>query len=529
MVLAAAFVGGVAGRSAVAAPEPYAGGTGRKIIDPLPLEQPSVPKVRRRTNNEIDNFIAAGWVDLGITPANLTGDMEFARRVYLDIAGVIPTEGQLRSFRDTSVNRREKLVDTLLASTRYADHWSTVWGDLLREVTNIRGAKPFAFRDYIRNSLRENKPYDQWVREMIAASGTVYDDPGVMFALRSRADADELTIGITQVFLGVQLKCAQCHDHPFEPWKQDDYNGMRDFVGDVRTRRVASEEVQVGNNVVTRPVFEVFDGGPGDGRFMTGAKSFAGRGRAGLADLVTQRQNPYFARVAVNRVWAKLFGEGIVHPPDAFSVENPPSHAALLDWLAVEFIEHGYDLKHIIRLICNSRTYQLASYGGRRPAEVPERGRFFERMGLRRMTAEQLHDSVLVSSGLTMSGRRRDTPAIERRYPPRAGSFLNTLGCHDRQTISERVTDATIQQALALLNGGFLNRAVRMHETHPVRIWLTGGVGHARAVERLFMHTLGREPSAREKRWAVDAADSEAGWSDLHWALINTREFMFIR
>ncbi len=512
----------------VAEPPAYSGDS-EKLIAPLPLEKPSVPDASGRLNNEIDQFIANRWSDRGVRSAPLCDDLTFVRRVYLDIAGVIPNIRQVNAFKGEGYNRRSKLIDELLGSDRYADHWSTFWGDLLRERTRIRGADPFAFRDYIRDALAKNRPYDQWVREMVAAEGTPIDNLAAAFVLTNGDDRDELTISTTQVFMGVQLKCAQCHDHPFEAWKQSDYEGMRAFFDGTRRRIAVDEEVERNGRKVRRRIFEVIDRDRGTGRFVTEATSGKGRGRQGLADLLTDRWNPYFARTAVNRLWAKLFGAGLVSPPDGFSPMNPPSHPDLLDWLAVEFVENGYDLKSMIRLMCNARTYQLASHGGRRPGEIPDHERLFEKMSLRRMTAEQLHDSLLVTTGLIGSNRRALQPAIEQNHPPRPGSFLATFGAHDRRTIHERSTDATIPQALTLLNGPFINRAVRMHERHPTRLWLDMGVSRQETMNALFLNTLTREPTGQERKFALEIAQNAEGWSDVHWALINTPEFMFIR
>ncbi len=522
------LVFGLVSVALLAAPPKYTG-TADKLIAPLPLEKPRAPEASGKSNNDIDKFIARRWSDRKIKPAPLCDDLTFVRRAYLDIAGVIPNVKQIRAFKDLGYKKRSKLIDQLLESDRYADHWAAFWGDLLREQTRVRGADPFVFRDYIRDALSKNKPYDVWVREMITADGTSVDNPATTYLLANGENHDELTISTTQVFMGVQLKCAQCHDHPFEAWKQTDYEGMRDFFKGTRRRIAINEEVVRNGRTVRRRIAEVFERNRGKGTFVTGTESSEGRGRDGLADLLTDRRNPYFARTAVNRLWAKLFGEGIVSPPDGLSPMNPPSHPELLDWLAVEFIENGYDLKHMIRLMCNARTYQLASHGGRRPGDIPDHDRLFDRMAMRRMTAEQLHDSLLVTSGILDAQRRRFQPAIEKAYPPRPGSFLATFNAHDRETIHERSADATIPQVLTLLNGDLINRAVNMHRRHPVRIWLEKGVSKGEVLDGLFLNTIGRKPNAHERKVAMQAAVDANGWSDVHWALINTPEFMFIR
>jgi hypothetical protein len=508
-----------------------------KIIAPLPAEPPAPPKTSGPANNDIDRFIAARWAEFQASPAKLTDDYTFIRRVFLDIAGVIPTLEEVGRFTDSRKRvDRPKVVDYLLNSPRYADHWTSFWGDLLCEETNIEGAEPFAFRDYIRESLTANKPYDAWVREMITADGKIDDTPSGAFILRQRARPEELTIAVSQVFLGTQLKCAQCHDHPFEPWKQTDFTGMEAFWKGTQIKTAEVKKIETPKGTRERRVMEVAQRAKarGEGKFITGQMSESGGGREALAELITRRENPYFARVAVNRLWAKLMGTGLVNPPDGFSPRNPPSHPELLDYLAVNFVEGGYDLKSVIRLICNSRTYQLESKGGRR-GQAPDDVVLFEKMQLRRLTAEQLHDSVLLWCGQLGNEKSRQKPAIEARYPAPPESFLATFGSHDRQTIHERDADMTIPQALELLNGRFVNQAARVDNNHPVRAWVRAGDAPGVVARKLFMQTLTREPTESELSTVLQCVgrsqDDAAwtAWADVHWALINTREFAFIR
>ncbi|MCG3131820.1 MAG: hypothetical protein FLDDKLPJ_02630 [Phycisphaerae bacterium] len=555
------------GRSPVVAGTDYATSpTARKIIDPLPLEPPEPPTVTIETANAIDRFIAKRWQEAGLRPVKLADPFDYIRRVTLDLVGRIPTFEEVDAYVSGPRKDRDlNLVNRLLASREYAEHWAIFWGDLLLEQYRIDGVENNAYREFILKSLEENKPYDRWVREMIAARGMVRDNPAAAFILRHKADPDELTIAATQVFLGTQLKCAQCHDHPFEAWKQTDFIGMRDFWGSTRRRLGRVETVTNRDGREEQVRYDQIVSGPAaGGAFLTGAASEKGGGVDGLADLITARDNPYFARVAVNRLWAKMFGRGLVEPVDGFKPDNPPSHPELLDHLAWEFITHDYDLKHILRLIALSRTYHLDTAG---PPAAPSRsasrgvagtqagGPFFERMPLRRMTAEQLHDSIIVATGLDRRGGRgagnpRESDgdrmtggqtgetrfAIDIRYPAPGGSFLSTFGSHDRNTIHERDPAATIPQALALLNGELLNDAVQLHDGHPVRRWLRRGDSVEMALRRLWVHTVTREPTPAELSTATryinaDRRESaiERAFADVHWALINTREFMFIR
>jgi hypothetical protein len=308
---------------------------------------------------------------------------------------------------------------------------------------------------------------------------------------------------------------------------------MRNFWNATRRRRAETSEVESRNGTREIQLLEVLDRPKvkPNGECFTGRTSQKGRGRDALADLVTRRDNPFFARAAVNRIWAKLMGAGLVEPVDGFSASNPPSHPELLDWLAVEFVEHNYSLKHIIRVICNSQAYQRQSTGGRH-GNAPSDLRLFEKMPLRRMTAEQLHDSILAACGAwNLNDRSRWAPAIEKRYPANPNEFLATFGTHDRASIHERDTDLTIPQALELLNGDFLNAAIGWHGGNPIRDWADTGASADVAIERLFYATLTRKPDRRERRIIAEYISKNPGrdgWSDLLWTMINTREFMFI-
>lgn len=522
----------------------------QRILPPLPKERPIPPEIKFgvfKPFNAIDNFILKELQVRKIRPSELCNDWDFARRSSLDLVGVIPTAIDLQTYLGwPAKERRRKWIDFLLAQTQYADHWTIFWGDLLREQGRVRGAPPNSLKDFLHKCVAENRPYDQWVRELITASGPSEQNPATAFILRDRADPDFMTISVTQSFMGIQLKCAQCHDHPFEWWTNSQFKGMNGFWTGTRPRPYRMESRETPKGKIERPLLEVFSReGRAAGQFVTGATSDKGAGREGLADLLTRRDNPFFARVAVNRLWEKLMGVGLVNPTDNFSVLNPPSHPQLLDWLAMEFVDSGYDLKHMLRLIALSRTYQQTSRRDVKrlpPAksvkkaedqkeEVP--GALYDCMLLRRMTAEQIHDSILAATGRYFSDRRAFQPAIEKTYPPDPRDFLRIFGATDRDTLLPRSQTPTIQQSLTLLNGDFLDRAVRIHPDHPLAHWRKNRNMNVRQmVDALFLQILTRPPTPRERDWAqsyVGSGARESAWEDLQWALFNTREFQFIR
>lgn len=516
----------------------------------LPDERPQPPEIHFgafKPFNPIDHFILKELQERKIRPSGLCNDWDFARRASLDLVGVIPTTADLeRYFAWPEKERRTRWVDFLLKQPQYADHWTIFWGDLLREQGRVNGTPVNSLKTYLRKNLADNRAFDRWVRDLITASGPSEDNLAAAFILRDRADADFLTNSITQSLMGIQLKCAQCHDHPFDWWTNQQFQGMNGFWKGTHPRRYRTETIQTPRGTIERPLLEVFSRERrAAGVFVTGATSELGDGRDGLADLLTRRDNPFFARVAVNRLWEKLMGAGLVNPPDNFSVLNPPSHPELLDWLALEFVDNGYDLKHILQLIATSRTYQQTSRRDIKRLPPPRSsdksddqnevvsGALYDSMLLRRMSAEQIHDSILVATGRHFGDRQYFQPSIEKVYPPDPRDFLRIFGSTDRDTLLPRPQSPTIQQSLTLLNGDFLNQAIRIHPDHPLVSWeRETRLGTAELVDALFLQILTRPPAPNERRWAlayIGAGADETAWEDLQWALFNTREFQYIR
>jgi len=517
----------------------------RQPMPPMPEQPPVPPKIQMgvfRPFNAIDQFILARIKEVGLKPAPECDDWTFARRACLDLVGVVPPVPDLELyFSWDEKERRKKWADYLLELEQYADHWAIFWGDLLRERGRVRGAPLNTLREFLHDRLKRNRPFDEWVGELIAAEGRVEDNPATAFIIQDRADADTLTVSTAQAFLGLQIQCAQCHDHPFDWWTQKDYEGMAAFWRGTRTRRYANMPENP-----NRPLFEVLTRPRRPaGIFLTGTTSAKGRDRAALADLITRPGNPYFARNVVNRLWTKLMGAGLINPPDGLGPLNPPSHPELLDWLAMEFIDSGHDLKHVLRLIVLSRTYQQASR--EKLPTIRRRDRiiaaktedaerippsYFDHMPLRRMTAEQLKDSILMATGRYDTQRGPFAPSVRTVYPPPPRSFLAIFGVTDRQTVLPRPNTGSIQQTLTLLNDDFVNNAIRLHPSHPLRELRQRNFSLSQLIDAAFVSYLTRMPNNYERRWAADHVGNgsrNAYWEDLQWALINTREFQFIR
>ncbi|MCA9256618.1 MAG: DUF1549 domain-containing protein, partial [Phycisphaerales bacterium] len=295
----------------------------KEILAPLPAEKPIPPEVSFgafRPFNDIDRFILARIKEEKVRPKALCDDWTFARRASLDLVGITPALEDLERYMSWDKReRREKWVDLLLDQRYYADRWTIVFGDLLRERGGLPGAPTNALRDYLHSALERNIAFDELVRNLVSADGDPNQNLATGFLLRDRLDADVLAVSVTDAFLGVSLKCAQCHDHPFDYWTQNDFKGMAGFYRG--TRRDFS-----GDSLGVR-----HDRRRAQGRFLTGATSDRGAGPDALAELITSRKNPYFARVIVNRLWERMMGVGLVNPPNNFSPLNPPSHPELLD------------------------------------------------------------------------------------------------------------------------------------------------------------------------------------------------------
>jgi hypothetical protein len=498
----------------------------------------------------VDPFTHKKWRELGLVPSELSGDEAFLRRVSLDLTGTLPTPARVLAFAaDRDPDKRAKLVDALLESPEYTYYFANKWADILRvkrrgDPNRARGT--FAFHDWIRQAIASDMPYDRFARAVLAASGDEVSTPTVVWYKELQAP-EQLVDDTAQVFLGLRLACAQCHHHPYERWSQDDYWGLAAFFGRLGRKSVLEPGEIPGQSpgrlVLTSRARGVVankrTGQPAVMRTLGGKPLEVGPfddPRQKLVDWMVAADNPFFARAVANRYWAHFFGRGIVDPPDDMRLTNPPSNPELLDALAKDLVAHGYSLKHLVRTICNSRTYQLSSVPKDRNKHDKQN---FARFYPRRMSAEVLLDAV---------GQVTDSPAVfgglpqDQHAPRRAimlpdesyGSyFLDVFGRPQRISACEceRVSEANLAQALHLLNSdeiqGKLSRPggradVLAKDVRP----------EADKVDELFLWALARRPTAEQRQAALahlarHAADKKTAYENLLWALINTKEFIF--
>ncbi len=495
--------------------------------------------------NALDEAALAHWQSLGIAPSEPSGNAEFLRRARLDITGTLPTVEEIRAFEaDPSPDKRDRLIDELLESPEYATYFAIKWADILRnkrQGDRERQNGTFRFYSWIRTSLLRNTPYDQFVREILAASGTPETTPPVMW-YRNLNKPDEFVDDTAQVFLGMRLQCAKCHHHPFERWGQDDYYSFAAFFGQVGRKNSPMAQQRGRREQV------IYHRGTGAVRHPKTNQVMAPRGlgesdptaigdwqdpRDALVDWLSTPGNPFFARALVNRYWAHFFSRGIVEPLDDLRLTNPPSNPALLDALVSEFERSGYDLKALIRTICTSQLYGLSSVPNKSNARDTQS---FARYYPKRMGAEVLVDAISRVTGRAeqFGGFPQGTRAIELPDESVPSTFLDTFGRPQRDTACEceRSDQASLSQSLLLLNSEQIQSKLT-HERGRVAQLIDDPRPDAEKLTELFLMAFAREPASFELDVALEhieqrAESKQQAYEDIIWALVNAKEFQFI-
>ncbi|PYV12858.1 MAG: hypothetical protein DMG07_16125 [Acidobacteria bacterium] len=490
-------------------------------------------------HNYIDRFVDRKLERLHILPSPPASDGEFMRRVSLDLTGQVPRTEEVRAFlNDPTESRikRSRLVERLLASPEYADHWALKWGDLLLSNRRFLGEKGlWAYRSWIRQSIAANKPYDQFVREIVTASGSTYSNPSANF-LRATREPKAMMETISQVFLGVRMMCANCHDHPFESWTQRNYYEMMAFFNGVSMKEgPAGDEEIVYETRSDTPVRH-----PKYGYVVTAGFPFARPAhfdaehnrREQFAEWLTSKDNPYFATAIANRTWSYFFGRGIFDPVDDLRPSNPPSNRALLEALANDVRQSNFDLKQLMRRIAGSRVYQ-SSYRANEWNLDDETN--FSHQRPRRLTAEQLLDAVARATGSRVKFEGMPEGFRAEQLPDSKvgmGGFLDLFGRPARESSCEceRRGDISLAQALNLVNGSVLGNAIADPDGRVAKLLLAGATD-GKIVEELYLATLSRLPDAGESRLALEylkgGKNRAERAQDLLWALLNSHAFLF--
>jgi hypothetical protein len=520
----------------------------------VPLGE-KIPNYTFENKTVVDRFTQKKWQELGIVPSDLCSDEVFVRRVYHDITGTLPTPKQVNEFlADKGADKRDKLIDRLVETPEYSYLFANRWADILRvkrgnNQNQNRAFGTFAFHNWIRESIAADKPYDQFAREILAAIGDEAKAPPTVW-YRDLLKPEQFVDDSCQLFLGVRVACAQCHHHPYEKWSQDDYWGMAAFFGQIGRKQAPNLGIQVQNAQQARQiiynkgngtVLNTRTGKPAIMRALDGDPVVLQGGedpRHRLVDWMVDAKNPFFARAVANRYWAHFFGKGLVDPVDDMRVTNPPSNPELLDALAEELVKNKFSLKHLVKIMVKSRTYQLSAL----PNEFNRNDKkAFARYYPRRMTAEVLYDAVsqVTSSPATFAGLPQDKYAPNRAImlPDESfpSYFLDVFGRPQRISACEceRVAEANLAQVLHLLN------------SQEIQTKLTRNGGRADQMARdprpdqekvaeLFVWAFARQPNEAQMSLALrniqtNAKSRQFAYENIIWALINTKEFILVQ
>ncbi|HWA98729.1 MAG TPA: DUF1549 and DUF1553 domain-containing protein [Pirellulales bacterium] len=488
----------------------------------------------------IDRQFEAVWQEHGIEPAPTADEALWLRRVTLDLTGRLPEPQTIREFlADGSTDKRSQAIERLLASPAYADHWAAYWDNLLMgRLTREAFLDRAAFREWLRQQFDENRPWDRIVHELVTAEGynsnrqpllggsdvpSDFDErynPAVNWFLRHSRSIPDLSSATSKLFLGVQIQCAQCHDHKTEKWTQNDFKQFTacfaktyptyvDRPG-MLLRMVGTYRLELKDRWFVPP-YEKYETQFGSYRDYVSVtpkmldgpevKSFGSR-RAALAEWITAKQNPWFAKAIVNRLWGKLLGVGFVEPIDDFRPGNPPTLPTTLAALAEDFTAHGHDLKHLLRAICNSQAYQRGCLEGQRRADEHN---YWSSYPVKPLDVEELFDAIVEAT----EADRTLAKTVKNNFGLIRGAFVQQLvsqmGTDDMAEVTE--LEETIPRSLMMLNGALACGGARMNTDHGLGAILRDAPDDAAVVEQLYLKTVSRKPSEDErKKWLAFVA-----------------------
>jgi hypothetical protein len=539
------IIAGEAGETAIVARfERVFAATGLIVLAPTQnFTLTPLPPVSPQGDDLIDRAIVEKLNRLRITPSPVAGDEEFLRRVYLDLIGIQPKPDEIKTFlADASPKKREAVIDALLERPEFVDQWSLKWGDLLQNSRNsVSSNSVFLFREFIRSAVASNMPLDEFVRRILTSRGGAIDDPASTYFAISK-DLNDTVERSTQVFCGVRMLCTRCHSHPMENWTQADYFGLGSFFSQVSTRADVrypgiqnAKLVQV--NLAVGSATNPRTGKPQPPRYLGGAEPELPADvdrREAYAKWLTSPDNTFFARGMVNRIWSYFFHRGIVDPVDDVRSTNPPINPVLLDALTADFIAHKFDVKHLMRRIVTSATYQRTSLANDSNRHDEQN---FSHAVPRRIPAEALLDSLVQATNVPepFGGAPAGFRAAQLPDAVVTSPFLNLFGKPQRMDACEceRDNGSNMLQALHLINGkGILSRV----ENPSGRVaQLTAQLKNDdELVAELYLWSLARRPTAEETQAGADflksnGAKRQEAAQDLMWALLNTKDFLLVR
>ena len=490
------------------------------------------PKVEEK--NYIDALVHAKLKKLRILPGGVCDDETYLRRVFIDVIGVLPTvEEHDRFVASKDPAKREKLVDDLLGRKEFAELWVLKWAELLqiRSGNQVSYKSMLLYYGWLQDKIAKNVPVNEWVQELLGATGGTFKSPPTNY-YQNETDILKMSENVAQVFMGMRTQCAQCHNHPFDRWTQDDYYGFAAFFSQIGRKGADDPREQIvfnrGNGEVTHPVKRR----QMKPKFLGGIEpDVKGKDRRQvLAKWLASPENPYFATNLANRVWQHFFGPGIIDEVDDVRISNPASNPELLAAMGKKFTEYKYDFKKMVRDICTSRTYQLATQGD---ASAAGDTRNYARSYLRRIKAETFLDciSLVTETKNKFPGLPSGARAVQIADGSVSNYFLTTFGRPVRETVCscEVRLEPTLSQSLHLLNGDATGNRIASGGLVAKR--LAEKKTAAQIVEELYVRCLSRKPTKKEaERLAAllkDEKDQKRGLEDVFWSLLNSREFMF--
>ena len=523
-----------------------------RIASPLPNSVDPKVFAQSPRHNFVDALVLKKLEALRIPPSPQCTDAEFVRRAYLDAAGILPTPEEVKTFlADTRDNKRSLLIEGLLARPEFVDYWSYKWSDLLL-ISSRKLAQPAmrAFYHFVRESVADNKPWDQFARDILTAQGSNLQNGSVNYFVLHK-EVTSLTETTALTFMGTSITCARCHNHPLEKWTQDQFWGMSNLFSRVAIKnRDRPCEVTV-QSQAAGDVLHPRRGIPMAPAPLDGKEAGPEQDRRGFfVDWLTAPENPFFARAVVNRVWRNFMGRGLVEAEDDLRQTNPASNEELFAALAKDFSAHRYDLRHLMRAIMNSAAYQRSSVA--LPGNASD-DRYYARYLIRRLPAEVVLDAysaitkvptaftkIMVGASGGAAGTADyplGTRALQLPDTQLVSQFLDAFGRPERgQTCScERQQESSVAQALHLNNGQTLNDKLRDKKSR-VEEWLAEKIGDQEALRRLYVLALCREPTSEErKHFTLMLTEASADnhttrrevLEDLFWSVLTGREFLF--
>ena len=501
------------------------------IPEDLKYQRPQLP-----ANNYVDSHVHNKLHKLRMTPSEVCSDEVFVRRLYLDITGLLPTFEESAAFlADASPDKRSKLIDKLLEKKEFTELWVMKFAELLQIHTDDNQGMSYKatllYFNWLKDRIANNVPMDQIVKDLLTSKGGTFTNPATNYYQVER-DNLKITENVAQVFMGMRLQCAQCHNHPFDRWTQDEYFSFASFFSQVGRKRAADPRENIIYNRNSGEINHPVHKKPMPPKFLGDDTPEIPKGsdrREVLAEWLASPKNPFFARNLANLVWAHFFGQGIIEPVDDVRVSNPPSNPELLDELSAKFTEYNYDFKKLVRDVCNSRIYQLST---KTNASNESDTRNFARSHLRRLRAEVMLDviSQTTETKNKFQGLPLGAKAIQIADGRVSNYFLTTFGRAKRETVCscEVVMEPSLSQALHLLNGDTTNNRIRQGKV--VESSLKAGKKPDQIIDELYLRCYSRKPSTAEKANLLASLDSEnprEGLEDVFWALLNSKEFMF--